>query len=154
GMRANSAAPAAAAQRRWRRFIISCTPGLEAVEQFNLLFGAMKRTPARPYSTASSGKCQRCRRHAGCCAPPFGYRSEIRPLRLLQADPLTLVVFDRVLGADSFSIRRDQATVGNTGGQRRGEYLRIRHGHFELQSLETDIRAVTPVSAAATDGAL
>src|ERR1700678_4234304 len=80
--------------------------------------------------------------------------SEIRMVRLGQADPLVLVMFDRVVGADRFRPGGDQATVGDTGGQRRGEYLRVLHGHVELQSLETGVRVVTRDSASTTDSAL
>src|SRR5947209_7821460 len=65
---------------------------------------------------------------SACRLPP----SEVRTVRLGQADPLILVMFNRVFGADCFRPLGDQATVGDTGGQRRGEHLRVLHGHFEL----------------------
>src|SRR6266404_3390906 len=80
--------------------------------------------------------------------------SEVRMVRLRQADPLILVMLDRVVGADRFRPLGDQATVGDTRGQRRGEHLRILHGHVELQSLETGIRAVTRDPAATANSAL
>src|ERR1700694_1806696 len=80
--------------------------------------------------------------------------SEIRMVRLGQAYPLILVMFRRVVGTDLFLPLRGQAPVGDKGGQRCGKHLRVLHGHFELQSLQTGIGGVTRDSASTADSAL
>src|SRR5262249_15101765 len=77
--------------------------------------------------------------------------SEIRLVRLGHADPLILVILDRILGADLFLPFCDQAPVGDKDGQRPGNHLRVLHGQFELQSLETGIGVDAREPGAASD---
>src|SRR5262245_16903214 len=49
--------------------------------------------------------------------------SEIRTIRLRQADPLILIVLHRVVGADRLLPFGDQTPVGDNGGQRRSKHL-------------------------------
>ena len=65
--------------------------------------------------------------------------SEIRMVRAGQANPLILVMFDRVVGADLLLPFGHQAPVGDKDGQRRGQHLRVLDRQFELQSLETGV---------------
>src|SRR5262245_36278918 len=86
-------------------------------------------------------------------AAPLSLQSEIQMVRLGQADPLTLIVLHRVIGADRFLPLGDQASIGDAGGQRGGKHLWVLHRNFELQSLQTCIGIVARGSPPTADRA-
>src|SRR5215831_12694665 len=112
--------------------------------------------PLRHTCAARGSAWRRLSRRRGssrCDGGALSPHSEIRPRRLGQADPLALIVFHRVVGADRFLPLGDQASVGDTGGQRRSKYLWVLHRYFELQSLQTCIGIVTRWSVPTADRA-
>jgi hypothetical protein len=63
---------------------------------------------------------------------PSSPRSEIRMVRSRQPDPLAVIMFDWVLGADLLLPWRALAPIGDADGERRRKHVRVLHRQFNL----------------------